>query len=436
MNVKSIIILAIMAVVLSSISIFVPLYIFKWRQSSSNDLKAGADRSDIILVKYPWLSFNLFCDEEKLLPFSTDQDGVAYTIDSSGRMFDVHTNTPSDVRLSSLVYYTGNRIATLSQITSYISSKTSPILLTSTAPLGIYYFSDDKTKILIGKLTKSGQLEVLANRSPTFDVSEIPDTFFMLGSPSETILDVLSAKPLIRAIANLNETFPVLKDSQISSTFFGYMLPLPFFVMFKAGFKADVLDGSLSFGPVPSTQVNFLKRGWSLMTLSEANAAFNRNTVFFLDGWTYVTRVALLGDTNSGQVSTYYRTFESGQFVLTNPLPTFRFLLVKSSTPLSTIPNVSDIIDLSIVLGRIGNIIPQSLTEGIVPEVSPQVPEVPSSSTTPKAVNITTNKNIKVEHSKELVIYISVGLVGTAVIVMTTFFWMRRESSSPHTPQQ
>ena len=114
-----------MAVVLSSISIFVPLYIFKWRPSSSNGLKAGADNSDIILVKYPWLITYFFRHDcgNKLLPFSTDQDGVAYTIDSSGKMFDVHTNTPSDFPLFSIVNYAGNRIATLSQITSYISSK-------------------------------------------------------------------------------------------------------------------------------------------------------------------------------------------------------------------------------------------------------------------------------------------------------------------------
>ena len=242
----------------------------------------------------------------------------------------------------------------------------------------------------------------------------------MLGSPTDTIMDVL-VTPRIFTIENPNESLPVFTDSRTSSTFFKYVFPAPFSLMFRAGFKTNVLDGSLNFGPILTTQMNFLKRGWSLATPSEANAALNANS-YMVGGKT------LLSDTNSGQVSTYQLT--NGQFVLKYQLPSSPSLLVKSSIPLSTIPNVSDIIDLSIVLGRIGNIIPQSLTDGIVPEVLP-----PSTSTTPKAITNNTNKNVKDDHFKELVIYISVGLMGTVMIVMATFFWMQRESS-PHIPQQ
>ena len=301
---------------LIALSVLLPLYFIKWKDSGSKALAAGTIASGspvVVQVKAPWFYpqfFSAVANRLSITKFSTNAQGVAFYIDittpitsnGGGTMTSVDGNGKpffSYKTISRNPAYTsyevtfwlkksdGIAIATLSQINAQL--KSSVMSVTDTASRGAFYLSDDGSQLLVGKITSDGTLSPLINIEPTFDITSIPNTCFVTGFPNYSITDYIATEPfkttygpIVNGVGNLVSTAPLIPGMdpnsrlQNSSEYFLYRVPLLFNSSLLAG--GATTAGNIVYNPLISmstiTNAGIFKSGWSLATLTEASAMF------------------------------------------------------------------------------------------------------------------------------------------------------------------
>jgi len=489
----TIILFGIFSVLLIACSILLPLYFLKWKDSStSKSLAAGLGTPVVVEIQVPWLYAYFFSNpfntanyiSASILPFGTNQQGIAYSIDPIGIMTNSTINATSSSNFNSLsnpTYPTPSTIqsfftkqvsgiATQSQITSYISSlqasSQSPMQVTSTAGRGSFYLSDDKSKLLVGKITSTGEfVPVLPNISLNYDITRIPDTFFVTGLSTFGITDYVDTQafntsygPVINGVGNLNSSATLFATEdpnsgiRNSNTFFIYRVPLVFNSAFWAQFKSNTTNGlvepfgytkstvnnvvtEFSFSQVVTSLATVFKPGWSLATQAEATAAFQTSTFYNFNTNPTLNTSFKLVLANNGIVSLFNKN-NTGANVITKNTTPFSYTefvtasvhwLVKSVSPLTTMPTISDVMDLNITMGMIGNISPA--TSSTTPQPAPGNGQLISSNgsqtamMTPDGMVFSTPKSSTFLQKNGLAIYITTGLVVSCAVIVGILYW-------------
>ena len=492
------ILFGILAVMLIALSVLLPLYFIKWKDSGSKALAAGTIASGspvVVQVKAPWFYpqfFSAVANRLSITKFSTNAQGVAFYIDittpitsnGGGTMTSVDGNGKpffSYKKISRNPGYTsyevtfwshisnGIAIATLSQINAQLKSSVIPV--TDTASRGAFYISDDGKQLLVGKIKSDGLLSPLTNIEPTFDVEIIPNTCFVTGFPNYSITDYISTEPfnttygpIVNGVGNLVSTAPLIPGMdpssrlQNSSEYFMYRIPLLFNSSLLAG--GNTTDGNIVYYPLISmstiTNAGIFKSGWSLATLTEASAVFTTASFYnFNINPTTNTSFDMVLQATANQINssergsdmyaTMFTKNNTGTTVISlSPTDVYADRALKSAlwlvkynnnatSPLTRIPSIIDVMDLNVTMGVLGSLSPVTQTPISTPPPPTNPPPKSQSSTTSVTATLEASgstvfslpKSNSFLEQNGLYIYVSIGVVGSLVVLVGIWYWSK-----------
>lgn len=425
-------------------AIVLPLYFLKWKKDSKS-VVAGTVittmNTVIQLELIDWTYFSLFYKA----PFETDANGSAFirrdsgTADSSYQLLtSVQKQYTNPVGYHPLLYEitnclgspnynaaheTGNillffakniAVATESQVRNGITN------LANTKSQGGYFLSDDGMSIKVGSIN-NGTLTLSKNVAPKSATaanmtSNIPNTWFVMGSSTLNIEDYMNRErfsgPTVTGVSTSDgATLKVTKPSvaitstipvTLSRTYFLLKIPIQFSQYLFS--TADDLPGtsisSASFRLSRLTNSNALKSGWSILTIQEARSIIDAsntggNRVCLVDEADATVKICEVGKlATDGKVT--IRTTSVGYM---NGVQ--NYWLIKASTAQSSFPLVSDILDFSVVIGRVVPP-PPMVTGGFETPIIPSV-SAPKSSIV-KSTDPLTNVSTIVNHETGIIV--------------------------------
>lgn len=390
-------------------AIVLPLYFLKWKEETSKPsdigaIMAGAGVLDtVIQLKLSDCTYySLFTNAP---PFETDANGVFARADADFRLTTVGGVFTGQRRLFEITNCMSNpaynpecevfnpllffdktiAVATESQIINKGCNYTS----NTNSTQGGFYLSDDGRSIKAGciKTDMDGtrRFEKLTNIAPTSELSQIPNNWFVIGSPSLSVSQyVYSAPgfnhsfagpfvwPLKNVLVNTTSTkFATTTLNMFSDVYFLIRVPLSFtqYLFSTEDDIAGISTWKVSFTLDRLMKTNAVNPGWSIVSAAEFSTVITSTTN--LSTSYGFPMVCLLNDslvqyyqlmTTAGVAQLVPRSMGIGYFDGNQT-----FWIVKSDTRKTSIPLASDILDLSVVIGSVASLaaVPQVATIAI-----------------------------------------------------------------------
>ena len=413
------------------VSVILPLYFLKWKKKESTKssvglIMAGAAVLDTVvqLKLIDWTYYSLFYNFSS---FQTDANGV---FKNNGQLARPSLNEITNC--ISLPNYDAGRaiwnpqlffdkniaVATETQILTKGCAYLSDTNLTR----GGFYLSDDGLSIKVGRIKTNADgthtLEKLVSIAPTTDVSKIPNNWFVIGSPSLSIAEYVYsapaffdsfAGPFVWPIKNftVSTRFDTATINMYSDIYFLIRIPRTFSQYLFSTSDNPAGLAKVSFDMAKLIQTNALKTGWSILSITEAQASMSATTIStnnwynpktcLYDSLDGLVKVCEFGLSSKPGVVTILS--ESASSVWDNGVN--NFWIVKSATRRTNTPLASDILDLSLTIGNVGTLsavaqvptIVQSTNNSGVTTIVNQVTGVTVTQTTANGIVTTINQN-------------------------------------------
>ena len=453
------------------LSIMLPVYFFKIKKDSNN-VKAGAVlyatfQVELLPAAYQWM----FQKDDTMIPFSTDSTGKAFDVGATDKKLTSIGGITSDTFVLGAIF--GNPVCMFDGFVSVTNAqflRTNSITrVTSTQKTkGCFYMSDDNTKIMVGYIDISGNIIAKPNIPSTFDLSKIPTTWLVKAPSTVTsIVNMINQQAYnmfsaasAHGLSSLKAGSPgaesithVQRYGLCSNTYFVVKVPQPFLMGL---FHKPDATGNIIYKNECSKQsfdaLSVFGTGWSLCSKTDADAVLQATTQIGYD--VVINEVAtrpsefpiVMSIPNANPDEAVCRTMRKHSSLVNGLLlhdasagvGDVAYFFVKSETPRTGFPDVSEIMDVRKLFGGFGTL---TLAESNV------IPATPTTTTTTVMTPLvsSTNPNTSVTstiHPKGktfidqygLYMYIAVGVIGSLGLLIGVWYWRKHHPTAPDAP--
>ena len=455
------ILLGVASFVCLALSIILPVYFFKIKKDSSG-VKAGAVlyatfQVELLPAVYQWM----FRKNDTMIPFSTDSTGKAFDVGAAGKDLTSIGGITSD-GFATLGAIFGGPVCMFDGFVSvtnaqFLSTNSITRVTSTQKTKGCFYMSDDNTKIMVGYIDISGNMIAKPNIPSTFDLSKIPTTWLVKAPSTVTsIVNIInqqfynmysaaSAHGLssLKGTAADTETIThVQRYGLCSNTYFVVKVPWPFLmglfhkpdatgkIIYKNECYKQSFDALSVFGT-----------GWSLCSKTDADAVLQTTTKVGYDTQpNEFTIVMSIPNANPAEAvcrtMRKHSTLPTGLLLHDAGVGEVAYFFVKSETPRTGFPDVSEIMDVRKLYGGFGNL---TLAESNVIPATPTTTTTvapPPSATPPETTHVveaTVQPKKGFVEENGLYIYAGIGVIGSIIVFMFLYWrYFRHPAAAAH----